>query len=242
MQVRSDLAIAQQRAWAAIGEPGTWWSGADRVAIAAETRHAATCALCAARRQAISYASVGGEHQVLGVLAPVAVEAVHRIRTDAGRLGESWYRRLLAQGLSEEQYIELLSVVAMVVAVDTFRHAAGLEPWPLPAAVAGEPTRVRPQGAGPGPGWTCVLAPEDRTDADPDLYRDNPGPRERYGANIHRALSLVPRSMIRWWDMLECMYQSSAQMRDFGREYRAVTHPQIEMLAARVAALNQCHY
>jgi hypothetical protein len=31
-------------------------------------------------------------------------------------------------------------------------------------------------------------------------------------------------------------------MRDFSREYRAVTHAQIEMLAARVAALNRCHY
>jgi hypothetical protein len=54
--------------------------------------------------------------------------------------------------------------------------------------------------------------------------------------------SLVPDSMIQWWDMLEAMYQSSAQMRDFAHEYRAVTHPQIEMLAARVAALNRCEY
>lgn len=55
-------------------------------------------------------------------------------------------------------------------------------------------------------------------------------------------MSLVPDSMIHWWDMLEAMYQSSAQMRDFGRDYRAVTHAQIELLAARVAALNRCEY
>ena len=88
----------------------------------------------------------------------------------------------------------------------------------------------------------ATLAPEDRTDEDPDLYREHPGPRERYGANIHRALSLVPHAMMQWWDMFECMYLTSATMRDFGREYRAVTHAQMEMLAARVAALNQCHY
>jgi len=38
------------------------------------------------------------------------------------------------------------------------------------------------------------------------------------------------------------IYLTSATMRDFGHEYRAVTHAQMEMLAARVAALNQCHY
>jgi hypothetical protein len=31
-------------------------------------------------------------------------------------------------------------------------------------------------------------------------------------------------------------------MRDFGREYRAIGHAQIEMLAARVAVRNQCVY
>jgi AhpD family alkylhydroperoxidase len=31
-------------------------------------------------------------------------------------------------------------------------------------------------------------------------------------------------------------------MRDFSREYRAISHAQIELLAARVSALNRCLY
>jgi AhpD family alkylhydroperoxidase len=31
-------------------------------------------------------------------------------------------------------------------------------------------------------------------------------------------------------------------MRDFSQEFRAITHLQIELLAARVSALNQCTY
>jgi hypothetical protein len=242
MRIRSDLTDAQIKAWAAIGDPGTWWTGADRVAIAAETRNAEACPLCAARREALSPATIGGAHRMLRVLPPAAVEAVHRMRTDSGRLGERWYRGLLADGLAEEQYVELVSIVAIVIAVDTFRAAVGLEALPLPVAMPGEPGMVRPKGAKAGPGWTAALAPEDRSDDDPDLYCEHPGPRQRYGANVHRALSLVPSAMIHWWDMLECMYQSSPMMRDFSREYRAVTHAQIEMLAARVAALNRCHY
>ena len=242
MQIRADLMAAEAQAWHGIGHPGTWWTGADRIAIAAETRHARQCPLCAVRRDALSPAAVAGDHRSLGGLPAAAVEAIHRIRTDPGRLSERWFRQVLHGGLREEPYVELVSIVAITVAVDTFRSAAGLPLLELPAASAGEPSRVRPRGARRDVAWMATLAPEDRTDDDPDLYREHPGPRERYGANIHRALSLVPHAMMQWWDLMECLYQTSAMMRDFGREYRAVTHAQIELLAARVAAINQCHY
>lgn len=242
MRIRADLLAAQARAWAQIGQPGTWWSGAERVAIAAETRHAVRCPLCAVRRKALSPAMTAGDHSTLGALPAAAVEAIHRIRSDSGRLSEHWYREVLAGGLSEEQYVELVAIAAIVVTVDAFHSAVGIPSLDLPQPRDGEPTRIRPRGARRDVAWMATLAPEDRTDEDPDLYREHPGPRERYGANIHRALSLVPHAMMQWWDMFECMYLTSATMRDFGREYRAVTHAQMEMLAARVAALNQCHY
>ena len=241
--MRADLAATQAQAWERLAAPGTWWSGADRVAIAAEARHARACPLCRERAGALSPLAVGGTHARLGSPLPdPAIEAIHRIVTDPGRLGETWFGRLRAAGLGEEPYVELVSVVAVVTAVDTFRLAAGLPPWTLPSPLPGTPARVRPRGARASGFFVAALAPEDVSADDPDLYLDRSGPRQRYGANIHRALSLVPHSMIHWWDMLEAMYQSSAQMRDFDREYRAVTHAQIELLAARVAALNRCEY
>ncbi len=242
MHIRSDLTDAQTRAWVEIGQPGTWWTGTERVAIAAETRHAAACPLCQARKSALSPSMIGGEHDTLGQLPADAVEAIHRIRTDSGRIGEPWFRRVTSADLSSERYVELVSVVVITIAVDSFRAAAGLAPLPLPDAVAGAPKRHRPAGTRPGTAWMDTLSPADRGDADPDLYRAMPGPPERSGANIHLALSLVPNSMIHWWDMFETMYQPGPWMRDYGREYRAISHAQIEMLAARVAALNQCEY
>lgn len=241
-QIRLDLRCALDRAWSKIASPGTWWSGEERVAIAAETRQAAHCTLCRACREAASASMVTGKHDNAVVLPPPAIEAIHRIRTDPGRLGQSWYSSVIAAGLSAERYVELVSVVALVVAMDTFRRAAGLPPISLPRAQPGEPSRRRPGGAKPGLAWMPTLAPEDRTADDPDLYVEHPGPRQRGGGNVHRALSLVPESMIHWWDMFETMYLPAPAMRDFAREYRAISHPQIEMLAARVAALNQCVY
>ncbi len=241
-KMRADLSGSLSSAWRHLGEAGTWWTGADRVAIAAETRQAVHCGLCAARKQAVSASMVSGEHDRLVDLPAAAIEAIHRIRTDSGRLGEGWYRSAIDAGLTEERYVELLSVVAVVVAADTFHRAAGLQLPALPVAIPGQPSRRRPTGAKPGLAWMPTLAPDDRTADDPDLYRDHPGPRARGGGNVHLALSLVPASMIHWWDMFEPMYLPSSAMRDFGREYRAISHSQIEMLAARVAALNQCLY
>jgi hypothetical protein len=144
--------------------------------------------------------------------------------------------------MDQERYVELISIVVVTVAVDTFRLAAGFDLPPLPQAHPGQPSRRRPAGAKRGLTWVATMAPEDVEPDDPDLYHARPGVLKRSGANIQRALSLVPRSMMHWWDMFETMYMPGPWMRDFEREYRAVSHAQMEMLAARVSALNRCEY
>ncbi|MCW5747229.1 MAG: hypothetical protein KIT36_13650 [Alphaproteobacteria bacterium] len=234
--MRKELTQAQDRAWARLAAAGTWWSGAERVAIAAETRHATHCQLCARRAAALSPAGVEGVHDSLGALAPAVVDAVHRIRTDSGRLSQRWLDGLRQQGLDDERYVELVGVVATVIAVDTFQHALGLPPRALPAAQAGSPTRRRPAGARIDRAWVPTLAPEDVGPDDPPLYDG------LAGMNIHRALSLVPAEVIGFFDLDSVMYLPDRQLRDYGTEYRALSHAQIELLAARMSALNRCVY
>ena len=57
--------------------------------------------------------------------------------------------------------------------------------------------------------------------------------------NIHRALSLVPAEVTGFFDLDTAHYLPDAVLRDYGNEYRALTHAQIEFLAARVSAINQ---
>jgi hypothetical protein len=54
LPIRDDLAEAYARAWERIARPGTWWDGAARAAIAAETRQAPLCALCRPRKETLS--------------------------------------------------------------------------------------------------------------------------------------------------------------------------------------------
>lgn len=236
--MRTDLTEAVETAWRALGRPGVWWTGRERLDILSEARAARQCTLCRLRKSALSPHAVAGRHAAATSLRPDAIEAIHRIVSDPGRLSEAWYRRTTGTGLGDEAYVELLSVVAITTAVDTFDRACGAPVRALPALVAGEPTRRRPGGAKPGLGWMPMLAPEDVTADDPPLYSS----AGRIGGNVHRALSLVPEAMMQFWDMFEAMYLPQDAMRDFGREYRAITHAQIEMLAARVAVLNQCVY
>jgi hypothetical protein len=234
--VRDDLAAAHRRAWAHIAGPGTWWDGAARVAIAAETRVVRQCRLCAARKAALSPYMVDGAHDALTDLPAPAIEVIHRVRSDAGRLTERWYQGVIASGLDEGAYVEIIAVLATTVAVDSFTHALGPAPHKLPAPRPGAPSRRQPRGAKKSLAWVATLAPEDVTAADGDLYAG------LAAVNIHRALSLVPAEVIAFFDLDAVQYLPDSGLRDYGREYRAISHPQIELLAARVSAINGCVY
>lgn len=237
IEIRDDLAGAHRRALKHIASPGTWWDGAQRVAIAAEARHAAGCDLCRRRKEALSPNAVQGRHDSLGRLPDNVVEVIHRVRTDPARLSQGWYKSILATGLGEEQYVETVAVVVHVVAMDTFAHGLGQAQTPLPAPGAGAPTRQRPAAAKIAGAWVPWLDVKEMQAELPELF-----PPNRPVANIQRAMSLVPREVASFFDVAGAQYLPGPAMRDFSREYRAITHAQIELLAGRVSSINQCVY
>jgi alkylhydroperoxidase family enzyme len=236
LTIREPLASECRRAWERLASPGTWWSGAERIALATESRRARECGLCRARKEALSPYTVDGAHDTSGALPPAAVEAVHRITTDAGRLTRKWLEGLFAQGLAEEQYVEIVGVVAVITALDTLDLSLGLPERALPAPRPGKPTQSRPAGARRDLAWVSTVAPEDLRPGDVDPYAVH-GVK-----NIHRALSLVPQEVLNFFDLDVELYLKDHEIRDFTREFRALTHVQMELLAGRVSSLNGCYY
>src|SRR5690242_3445835 len=106
-RVREDIQAAHGSLWEHIRAPGAWWTGAQRIAIAAEARRADTCAFCAVRKSALSPGAVQGEHQSTGVLAGNVVDVIHRVRTDPARLSRAWFDAVIASGLDIPSYVEL---------------------------------------------------------------------------------------------------------------------------------------
>ena len=143
--VRPDFAAAHNRFWERLARPGAWWTSAERIDIARESRAAWNCEACLARREALSPNTDTGEHTAVTDLPTAAIDAIHRIVTDASRLSKSWYEQKLATGLSEGQYVELVGAVVAMVSIDSFTDALGLERLELPSP--GEGARATQ------PGW-----------------------------------------------------------------------------------------
>lgn len=237
LPVRPDLAAEHARVWRNLAMPGTWLDASQRVAVARATREAPACPTCQAAASALSPLPPGAKHALSEPTLPaVWNEVVHRVRNDASRLTDSWYDTLIDRGLSAGEYIEIVSVLAHVVAIDTFTDALGWPRHALPEPMAGEPSRALPPGARAGLGRVPTVAPEDVSQAEADLYQN------LSGANIHRALSLVPAEVWSFFALDAVMYLPDRQLRDFDHEFRAIDHAQIELVAARVSALNECYY
>jgi len=232
--VRPDLAAAHEQAFERLARAGTWFTGAERLAIARETRHARLCAYCAKRKAVLSPAQVTGDHDSLGDLPLALVEQVHRIATDPGRLTERWYHGLLSDGLDDTRYVEAVSVIATTIAIDTFARGIGMAEAPLPEPVAGEPSRHRPASAIHEGSWVPTIPRGANTGPEADLYASG------FVPNVRRAMSLVPDVVRHFFQLLSTQYLANLR---FGDETgRAISRAQIELLAARVSALNRCFY
>ena len=210
LPVAADTAAAHEATLQAFAQPGAWWSGADRLAIVEEARSVAECSPSA------EGAAAGTEQDDAGGLPPAAVEAIHGIRNRSGQITRSWFENLIDMGLPQEAYVEIASVVASSVIVDTFSQGIGLDMPALPTAAPGEPsfeasTEVVDAGA-----WVPIA-------------------REG-SANILRSLGLVPSARQLFFDTFRpCYYMRP------GAKF-ALDVPQVELVAARVSAVNECFY
>lgn len=235
--VRQDLPAAYRAYWARLAMPGAWWTGAERVAIARESRNAVTCGFCQARRSALSPYGVDGEHDRDGVLDGMAVDAVHRIVTDQSRITRRWIEENEAAGLSKAAYVELVGITVAVLSIDEFHRALGLPLEPLPVPEPGEPSRYQPAHLSEDIGFVPTIPPEGAIGRESDLW-----PSGR-AANVLRALTLVPDALRDWIALSDAQYLSLEEMGHFGAVGpRALDRTQIEFVAARVSAVNECFY
>ncbi|MFT7647447.1 MAG: hypothetical protein ACI8Y4_002196 [Candidatus Poriferisodalaceae bacterium] len=210
-----------EKVFAYLGACGTWWTGEQRVEMVEQTRAAAECALCKARREALSPNSVEGEHEAIGNLPAAAVEAVHRIATDPGRLTRAWADEVMGE-IGAGPYVEIAALVSTQFAIDGFATAIGVEVAPLPNAGRGEPSRLTPDGVGDVGAWVAQTV-------------------DKTLANVTRAASLVPAENDNWRIVATWHYSRGPEFMSLEWD-RALSRPQVETVAAVVSSLNECFY
>ena len=200
----------------ALAAPGAWWSGPERLAIVREARVAPECSLCH-RRTRSTFATIGGiEHDSRNGLPPEAVEAIHGMRNDSGHLTRRWFDHVIAAGMRPEAYVELVAVVASSVVVDTFARGMGLGLPDLPPAQPGAPAPESSKDVVDAGAWVPIA---------------------REGKfNIIRSLAIVPSARDLFFGAFDTSYYRAPETRF------ALTRPQVELVASRVSAMNECFY
>jgi hypothetical protein len=156
-----------------------------------------------------------------GPLPAAAVEVIHRVVNDSGQLTRAWADDQI-DALGDGPYAEVVGVTAIVTALDVFARAIGDHPPDLLAPVDGSPAAERPDGVGDVGAWIAMT-------------------EEKALANVSRALSLVPRTNATWRALVTESYSRGPQMLELTWE-RALTRPQIELVAAQISKLQECFY
>ena len=239
--VRQDIAETHRNTWDHIAAPGTWLSGERRVAIAAETRHAAGCALCQERKEALSPYAVEGDHDDLGDLPGAVIEMIHRIVTDPGRITQSWVDGLIAGGIAEPDYVEIVGVIAHTMCVDGFTDTLGMPRHALPEPMEGEPTRILPSGSEKDTAWLPTIPPEEADDSLLAIYPQGVGDSPN-APHVRRAMSLVPAEALNFFKLNDVQYLPPEAMWNVDVNPRTISKSQVELTASRVSSLNGCFY
>ena len=223
--IRPRISLSHKKAIAAYSEPGTWLDARTRMAILKERRMASQCALCQARKQALTPYTVDGEHNTVTDLPTALVEVVHRLATDSGRLTKRWYDDLIANGMQSEVYIETVGLVATSLIIDSFSEALGREVSETTEPQPGEPSQEKNPDVIEEGAWVPLLdVPQEPTEVELPT-----------APNIFRAMGLVPAAIEHFFSVMQAHYS----LTDFDI---SLSRSQIELIAARVSALNQCFY
>lgn len=211
---------------------GTWGSAAQRSAVVATTRKVLV--------EAGLQASSGDEALADGVQLPDAVQRLIReVALGAISVDREFCQQIQAEGVTEGAYVEVVSLVSLLVNMDVFARGIGVSPRPLAEPVEDKaPSYARPTEAtdegfftpsvpsGPAGGATGEF-----------LYGGHPA------VNVFRATSLVPDEAQRVIALIETQYFPGAKLMDFAYDNgHCMSRAQVELVATKVSEHNQCFY
>jgi len=194
---------AIRSALAAIASPGSFFTGAERIAFAEHAR--------AAR----------GLGPARSNLAPIVADAVARVAADASATRLEHVQAWEQDGRDVLAYLELVSVVAQITGIDSYRFALGHELETLPTPVPGEPVPT----------------------IDPDAAKTNAWVPTVGVALAPTSLTALPNEKATKKALATAWYIPDDVVHKYGEEPGLeLSRPQMELVAARTSYLNECFF
>ena len=229
--VRSDLEAVHAKQLDQLGDPGTWGNGEQRLAVAGEIRRACVEA-------GVQEEPEEPQPETDVDLPQAARELIRELAVEPQGFDEASYKAARRGGLRDEEYVEVVGIVARLTAMDIFARGIGVPLRPLPTPRAGAPSCVRPAAAKKEMAWVPTV---------PNLPEGGEEAEKLYGKNYHpyifRALSLVPDEMQRHVELENIQYlpMNSILIKDY-QHHEEFSRAQAETVAGRVSAINECFY
>lgn len=201
--------------------PGTWLSAEERLATVRAVRAA--------------YARRGGELRTeVSILPEDSLRLIERVANAPRLLTREDCTGALKAGMSSGEYIETISLVSRTINLDVFARGIGARALELMPPVDGDPSHESPPAIAEGAWLPSVPAgPQAR-----DVY-GSAGPQPF----IYRALSSVPQEARRCIAGGNVQYLPLDKFMDFSYSHQpGLSRVQVEIVAARISALNDCFY
>ncbi len=160
-----------------------------------------------------------GDDAAPSQLPPPVGDIVTQVTLAPSAVRRPWVDHVAASDLGITGYVETLALVSRIAAVDAFHRVLGIRLPALPDARPGEPTGDFNPMAKPSKAFVPMTR----------------------GTSIWWSLTLVPEAYTRMED-LHCVLYLSPEEMQAASSPRAVTRPQMELVAARTSAVNECFY
>ena len=215
-KISTEIIESFEIVWDHLGLPGSWWTGKERIGIAKEVRGSNPRKLWEKVGELKNYAKDSDE-----VLSPYVKAVVRIVANETSSINQQIYDEII-NSIGEDKYAELAAVVSQIIAIDHLCDALGIEREKFPNPQEGDPSLERPDGLVDG----VAFLPTFSADKLP---------------HVAVSLSLAQADNARRMLLVRAMYSGSS----FGEmiwKHRNLTRPQIELVAARTSALNECFY
>ncbi len=226
--VREDLADTHRRAWEHLASPGSWFTGEQRVELAATVIAAIADTDATPPWVGITTTErFANDRSSDRLAAPAAAhDLAYRLARHAGTVTADVHAAAAA-ALGDLPYVEVCAIVSTTAAVAHFCRNIGVDVPDVPEPRTGEPTQEKPDEVVAAElNWVPVAAPADQT------------------AAVVQAYSAVPGEFENTWRMASAQYMPEEEMvhPDWMRRPDGLSRAQAELVAARVAQLRECFY
>lgn len=159
-----------------------------------------------------------GHSEPQPTLPAAAAEAARAISSKPASIRRRWVDSI-TEDIGYPRYVEIVGITSRLAAIDTFHIGIGSELEPLPQPEPGAPSLTEEPLARPGAAWVPMVG----------------------GASITQALSLVDAESTAQEDMHGPLYLTYEEMAELDF-VRGLNRTQMELVAARTSAINECFY